>query len=167
MKIHCDKLRELYGAGMTYREIADKLGCGETTVWNAARNCGIKSRSRSEVLRGREFTVEHRQKLSYAKRGDKWAGSKNPNWKGGVSTDNWVARRNSKGVIWRREVIRMAEGKCARCGRKRGEKCSRCGITLPFYVHHKKSFADHPDKRYDANNGELLCFYCHKEEHGK
>lgn len=150
----------------TYAQIASEIGSGETAVYNAIKRHGIKSRSRSERLRGRKFTYNHRKRLSEAKKGT-LTGEDNPNWKGGVTKERWMARHTNDAANWKAEVLRRAGDKCAKCGRVKGERCKCCKMAIPFYIHHIKSFSEHPELRYDPDNGEVLCHYCHVEEHKK
>lgn len=65
---------------------------------------------------------------------------------------NSAAYRN-----WRRDVL-VRDGYC----------CQRCGDTSgPLHAHHIKSYADHPDLRFDESNGTTLCVFCHGVEHGR
>lgn len=43
-----------------------------------------------------------------------------------------------------------------------GAKCRHCGATgIELHAHHIKSYLDHPDLRFDLDNGLTLCFKCH------
>lgn len=42
-----------------------------------------------------------------------------------------------------------------------GRKCVKCGSKQQIQVHHKKTWADYPELRYDQNNGEVVCLSCH------
>lgn len=63
-------------------------------------------------------------------------------------------RRNVAYRQWQRAVIER-DKRCVRCGRE----------ELGLHAHHKKSYADHPEVRYDIENGETLCADCHAAEH--
>ena len=44
--------------------------------------------------------------------------------------------------------------------------CQKCGAqNVELHAHHIRSFADHPELRWDVSNGQTLCFRCHWEEH--
>ena len=47
----------------------------------------------------------------------------------------------------------------------RDEKCKKCGSVYDLHAHHIKSYKEHPELRYDVNNGITLCGVCHRLEH--
>ena len=49
---------------------------------------------------------------------------------------------------------------CEKCGKKRK-------TTRVLHAHHKWSWDKFPDKRYDRNNGVVLCWKCHNAFHRK
>lgn len=54
--------------------------------------------------------------------------------------------------------------------KERDKQCKECGNVNDLHAHHIKSFKDHPELRYDVNNGITLCGHCHRLhhiEHGK
>jgi hypothetical protein len=61
---------------------------------------------------------------------------------------------------YREQALRLFPHVCARCGREFGGKDLR-----ELTVHHKDS--DHMNNPPDGSNWELLCLYCHDEEHQK
>ena len=60
----------------------------------------------------------------------------------------------------RKRALKMYPWLCARCGREFNDRNLR-GLT----VHHKDH--DHDSNPEDGSNWELLCLYCHDEEHSK
>ena len=46
-------------------------------------------------------------------------------------------------------------------------KCQHCGNGGKLNVHHIKSWAEYPSKRYDIDNGITLCRDCHAKLHPK
>jgi len=46
-----------------------------------------------------------------------------------------------------------------------GYKCQECGQGGTLNAHHIKSWASHPESRFDIENGVTLCFDCHAKEH--
>jgi 5-methylcytosine-specific restriction endonuclease McrA len=63
-------------------------------------------------------------------------------------------KRDVEHRIWRRAVI------------ERDLKCQRCGRTdVTLHAHHKESYSDNPELRYELSNGESLCTDCHVKEH--
>jgi ABC-type uncharacterized transport system ATPase subunit len=65
-------------------------------------------------------------------------------------------RKDDYGYIrWSSEVKRRDNYTCIICGRR--------GVMLNS--HHMNSWADHPDERYDIQNGATLCQSCHDRFH--
>jgi hypothetical protein len=150
----------------SYNKIAKMLGCGETIVFEWCKKHGIESKTRKERLTvyAPLRTPEHLQNISEGNKGN-WSGEKNPRWQGGVRERNWADRGTSAANSWRLAVKRKAGGACQRCGRKSGQSCPTCNIPVPFYSHHIKPWSQYPELRFDTENGEYLCFYCHKQQH--
>ncbi len=45
--------------------------------------------------------------------------------------------------------------------------CTLCGcVGGHLEVHHKQSYAKHPDLREEIDNGVTMCYECHSELHG-
>jgi len=63
-------------------------------------------------------------------------------------------------LTYREQALRLFPHVCARCGREFSGKTLR-----ELTVHHKDS--DHMNNPPDGSNWELLCLYCHDEEHQK
>lgn len=47
-----------------------------------------------------------------------------------------------------------------------GYKCQVCGTGKDLQAHHKESWKNNKDLRYDVSNGITLCRRCHLEAHG-
>jgi 5-methylcytosine-specific restriction endonuclease McrA len=45
--------------------------------------------------------------------------------------------------------------------------CQECGKRSDVQAHHIKEWAQHPDLRYNVNNGVTLCVDCHANKHPK
>lgn len=97
---------------------------------------------------------ETKQRISRNRRG-KALGAGNPNWRGGVTPENARLRHSPECFDWRRAVFERDNFTCQHCGQRGGL----------INAHHKKSWARHPELRFDASNGETLCDVCHREEH--
>lgn len=48
-----------------------------------------------------------------------------------------------------------------------GYKCQECGGGRNIQAHHIKSWAKHPESRFDVDNGVTLCIDCHANQHPK
>jgi hypothetical protein len=78
-------------------------------------------------------------------------GSKNPNWRGGISPINKRIRRSSKFLQWRKKVFERDNYTCQKCGKRGGE----------LHPDHIKQFAYYPELRFELSNGRTLCKRCH------
>ncbi|HXH03063.1 MAG TPA: YajD family HNH nuclease [Candidatus Competibacteraceae bacterium] len=72
------------------------------------------------------------------------------------------ARRNRelREKTYREQALKIYPWICARCGRE----FSRANLHL-LTVHHKDH--DHDNNPPDGSNWELLCVYCHENEHSR
>lgn len=105
----------------------------------------------SKSLRGRYITQEHKDHIAKA-----MTGSKNHQWKGGVSTWNHKMRTCKAFENWREEVFKRDDYTCQDCGKR--------GCYL--HPHHILGLAEHPEFMYDVDNGITLCVPCHRARHG-
>lgn len=79
-------------------------------------------------------------------------GSKNPNWKGGVTSENERIRKSIEYTEWRTKVFERDNYTCQFC-RQRGGKLN---------ADHIKPFSLFPGLRFRVSNGRTLCIPCHK-----
>lgn len=72
------------------------------------------------------------------------------------------ARRNaeSRAKTYREQALKLYPWVCGRCART----FTRQNLQL-LEVHHKNN--NHDDNPADGSNWELLCTYCHENEHSK
>jgi hypothetical protein len=84
----------------------------------------------------------------YGKKRPNISGSKNGNWKGGISL---TSRYNYKYIVWRKSVFERDNYTCQICGIR--------GVYIQ--ADHINSYSEYPDLRYDINNGRTLCVPCH------
>lgn len=90
----------------------------------------------------------------------------NPGWKGGLQSLTDMLRNSRKYAIWKTRV------------RRRDKRvCNNCGSNMDTHSHHIKSIGyilrEHNIKTledaffcpalWDVNNGQTLCFICHKQ----
>lgn len=97
-------------------------------------------------------SIETRKKLSESR-----IGGKHPNWKGGISPINYEIRQSGKYKEWRNDIYKRDKYNCQICGK-------HCG-TKDIIAHHKKSFSEYPELRFNINNGITLCRNCHAKIH--
>ena len=100
---------------------------------------------------GRKWSIERRQKkATVARRGDR-----HPQWKGGITPKNSTIRLSLAMKLWRESVFQRDKYTCQGCG--------KCGGNLN--AHHILGFAEHPEARFDIENGATLCEPCHRAVH--
>lgn len=151
---------------MSMRDLAEKFGVGETTVWAFIKRNGIsyKAKPSGKNRKRPERTEEHRRKQSEARKG-KYVGDKAGNWKGGVAYTNMKLRQSKDYARWKKEALVLRGNKCQQCGKRNGSMCECCGTEIKLHVHHVKSFAKYPESRFDPENSEILCPACHHARH--
>ena len=107
-----------------------------------------KSRNKGEAnpFYGRKHSDESKRKMSWAKQG-----SKNQNWKGGLTELVKGIRRSPEYYQWRKAIFE-----------RDNHICQDCGTTGSVDAHHIESLIHHPELVFDINNGLTLCDNCHK-----
>lgn len=86
----------------------------------------------------------------------RFCGPTNPNWKGGVTSENQILRNNSEYHQWREKIYKRDNYTCQYCGDNSGGN---------LQGHHIKSWPDYPHLRYDVDNGLTVCESCHELIH--
>lgn len=83
-------------------------------------------------------------------------GEKHWNWKGGYPrTNRNMLMQRQDYRDWRKSIFDRDDYTCVMCKRTK----------VYLNAHHKKSWRDFPDLRYDINNGMTVCEPCHKILH--
>lgn len=124
-----------------------------------SRSCSTKARSIGNTWgRLRRITPEYRKlmrSIMKGKRRPKIAeskrGSKNPNWRGGISPKNKRVRMSADFKEWRKKIFERDDYTCQDCGKRGGE----------LHPDHIKQFAYFPELRFELSNGRTLCKKCH------
>jgi endogenous inhibitor of DNA gyrase (YacG/DUF329 family) len=98
------------------------------------------------------YNMKALKKMKLAKEG-RFKGIKNPNWRGGITSENEKIRKSIEYRLWRESVFARDNWTC--------QKCHKRGITLE--AHHVKEFADYPELRFAIDNGQALCEKCHNK----
>lgn len=83
----------------------------------------------------------------------KSSGRNHYNWKGGKTAETKKERSKFR-VNYAPKVFERDNYTCQKCGAR--------GIAL--HANHKKTWADYPELRFDLENVETLCWYCHYVE---
>lgn len=146
------------------KEISLELKCAESRIYVSMDRMGITRRSIGKSLLGKKKSLQHRINLSESAK-NRWRGENNPNWRGGFGRLTIQARQNRDYELWRREVKLKYNDQCANCKKDLSGKCNCCGQPILGYVHHIKSVELYPELVVDPNNGILLCYTCHLDEH--
>ena len=84
---------------------------------------------------GKPFSEEHKEKISKAHRG-----SKNYNWKGGITPFRTKIWKSEEYQNWRNAIFTRDDYTCSLCGQR--------GPTW-FQAHHLLSFKKHPELRFN------------------
>lgn len=92
------------------------------------------------------------------------SGKNNYRWKGGITKLNQLLRSQMRTRNWSRKVKERDDFTCQECGirAKKG-----LGHKVVLNSHHIKSWANHPELRWDINNGITLCENCHGTNRNK
>lgn len=157
-----DELEELYKT-MSMAKIAAHYRVGETVIFMRLKQNGIGGISRSQRLKEYKRTPEHQANITASL--PSRPGPKNPNWRGGVSSENLLARSRKEYRVWKSAVLEKHDYRCAKCGIEQGFVCDCCGGRILLHAHHIEPFSEAPDKRYNVANGIALCEKCHRKEH--
>lgn len=104
-------------------------------------------------MKGKHHSSETKEKMRAGKLGDKA-----PNWKGGITEENYRIRRSGKYSAWRNEVFKRDGYVCQMCNAK-----SIKGHRVILEADHIKPFASFPELRFDVDNGRTLCQPCHRK----
>ncbi|NLE06200.1 MAG: HNH endonuclease, partial [Crenarchaeota archaeon] len=85
-------------------------------------------------------------------------GENNPNWKGGITSENHKNRASEEYIEWRNKVYERDNYTCQCCGDSTGGN---------LQAHHIENFSTNEELRFDINNGITLCDLCHNpNKHG-
>ena len=150
--------------------------CNKEFKCNKASETRIPKYCSRKCYAKREITIDTRNKMSKAKLGKKvwnkgikmWEGKEHPRgtlgmkfpeksgeksifWKGGVSSENELARKSPEYKMWRTSVFTRDNYTCVHCGKKGGR----------LQADHIKPFSKYKELRFDLNNGRTLCVQCH------
>ena len=107
--------------------------------------------------------IKRSDEYKAAMRGRNYVGNRNPNWKGGVTSENRKQRGSEEFKKWRSSVFKRDHWTCQKCGSR-----SKANQYVRIEAHHIKPFATFSNLRFVIDNGLTLCKKCHdKEPKGK
>lgn len=115
-----------------------------------SKSCGCYQKELNKV--GHPHSAESKKKLSLAKQG-----VKNPQWKGGVTSEIQKIRNSIELKEWKLEVLKKYDFTCQKTGLRGGK----------LAVHHIQNFSSNPELRFSAENGIVLGYEVHKNFHKK
>ena len=96
---------------------------------------------------GKEHSEETKTKMSLARQG-----SKNANWKGGLTELIKGIRRSPEFYQWRKAVLERDK-----------HICRDCQARENLDAHHIQSIIEYPEGIFDVDNGLTLCKDCHNK----
>lgn len=105
------------------------------------------------VLKGKKRSEETKEKNRKAN-----LGNKSHFWKGGLTNKNRLLRNMAKTKDWRKAVFERDNYTCQMCGSRNGN-----GSNVKLSAHHIKDWATNPESRWDVENGQTLCWPCHRK----
>lgn len=124
---------------------------------------GIQS-GKNHPMYGKKHTIEAKQIMRSKKLGHiPWnkgllgfcSGSKNSNWKGGITPKTIEIRQSTESRNWKKAVLSRDNYTCIKCRIRSGK----------LHIHHIENFSQNIEKRFDINNGITLCEKDHKLFH--
>ena len=164
--------------GMSTLEIAAVLSCDKSVVVDWLNRFGAKMRTTAETQIGKAPGNAGKGKRNSSElvpcgcgcgalikrfnpgsnevrfaRGHRIKGASHPLYK--PHSQRNEKRMGSDYREWRKAVLVRADYTCRCCGARGG--------TLQ--AHHLDNYADHPDRRFDVENGVALCPPCHRSFH--
>lgn len=163
-EVHISKesLEIIYiGQKLSAEKCASLFDCSQGVILNKLRKYGIPIRTIGEANKGKRRSPDTEfKKGEYTGYGRKTRfknGKDHPFWKGGISSLYDKIKQTLQYRIWRDLVYKRDYWHCQICNKH----CERGDIV----AHHKRSFADYPELRFDVDNGITLCRGCHLKIH--
>lgn len=126
-------------------------GCGELFTKKVnrqtycTRQCSFTGAAKSRT--GKRRSVEACNKIRLAK-----LGSKNPAWRGGVSSERLKQINTRQYRDWRAAVLARDNHTCVNCS------AGDCRVDADHVI----PWADNVTGRFDVSNGQTLCVPCHR-----
>ena len=130
----------------------------KTPIYTLERNLKIKNSHlgrKNGGMTGKKHSEITKLKMSISGKG-KRAREKNPNWKGGITTEVKRIRSSVEYKLWREAVFKRDNWTCVWCGNRQIS-----GHKVILHADHIKPFACYPELRFAIDNGRTLCKDCH------
>ena len=155
----CSKIKDLTGQTFGRLTVLEFAGINNQggSMWRCKCSCGNEC-----ILSGHSMVTGHTRSCGCLNKDilKSQVGSNNPNWRDDLTEEDRTELCGKHRLMspiykkWRTEVYIRDNFTCQICG-SRGD----------IQAHHIKQWANHPELRYDINNGVTLCKKCHKELH--
>jgi hypothetical protein len=147
-RIISEGLKKAYAEGRRLKVFSGKRGGFKkgVTPWNKGKT-GVMPQAWNKGIKGLM-----RANSGSFKKGQVPSGKTNPNWKGGITTQNRMDRNKFKMEI-QKTVLERDNYTCQLCQ-------VRGGI---LQVDHIQPWAEYVELRFDINNCRTLCMKCHYE----
>lgn len=150
--------------GETKRKISEAIRGPKHPNWGKQLSEAIKNKIRETKLKQYRDNLEIRNKISNIIKKlwqnkeyiEKHLGSKNPNWKGGLTKreETLAHRLRVELKNWAKKILERDNYTCQKCGIRFREK-------RVMEVHHIKPVSRYPSLVLDISNGITLCRNCH------
>jgi len=95
------------------------------------------------------------------------SGSKNWNWKGGISSEKDKLKHSEPYKTWRLKVFRRDWFTCRLCKFRSKASKAHGDKTSDIHAHHIETIRDNPELATNVENGITLCVPCHRLTYGK
>lgn len=94
-------------------------------------------------------------------------GSKNSNWKGGISKEKDRLKSSEFYKKWRLKVFQRDRFTCKQCEYRSKKSKAHGDKTSDIHAHHIETIEEHPELCLKVGNGITLCINCHRLTYGK
>ena len=95
------------------------------------------------------------------------SGSKQWNWKGGISKERDKLKGSEPYKVWRMKVFQRDRFTCRKCGHRSKASKAHGDKTSDIHAHHIKTIENFPKLCLKVGNGITLCVSCHRLTYGK
>lgn len=159
---HTNEILKDYNDGYAILWLAKKYESDKRIIRNVLKECGVTD------FRGRKGIPAWNKGLNQFndERILKWSGSKNVNWKGGVTELNMKVRRSKKYQAWVKIILQRDNWTCVSCKKRGGDlEVDHYPILFSQIMASISSFKEAIESNalWDTTNGRTLCKKCHND----